>query len=414
MKLFSVFGALVTGYLVAEASAASASCSFSTTINASTALSQLNSCPTLDGQIQISGDKIGSVDLNNVEEVKGDLKLFNSSSATALNMNKLKTISGSLTVDAFTQLHNIDFSSLTKVEKLSLISLPSFAQINLNKGISEAGSITLSDTALSSLEGLIDYDHVGALDINNNKNISKIDLRNLESVSDRLSLSFNSDDCEVNLDNLEWASNLTIQDVSDLSIGNLTSVNSTFLIAYNKFDKIEFKNLKKIGGALQFFANDEVTEVSFDSLEEVGGEVDIYNNTDLQDMGDSFKKLKTIDGAVSIKGEIANFSLPSLSKIDGTFNLKSTSDKLDCSDVNKQVKKKVKGHNASCSAPKKSSLSKSSKSTKGSDSDSKSSSKSSSDSSSSSSSSKKSDANTLMVASALFTTVITSVFTVFI
>lgn len=333
-------------------------CSFSTTIKAATGISELNACPTVEGTIKVTGDDLGAIDLSLVEKLEADLTFFNSSSATSINFNQLKTISGSLKVDALTQLHDIDFSSLSEAEKLSLISLPSLAVLNLNTGLSSAGEIHVSDTAISSLQGLTNFKSVKVLDINNNKNITLIDLANLQSASEGLTLSFNSDDTTLKLDNLQWSSNLTIEDVSDVSLGNLTTVNGSLVIAYNSFTSLDFPSLKEVGGAFQFFANEEVEDVAFDKLEEIGGEFRIYNNSQLVDL--SFENLETIKGAVNIKGDFDNFTLPALEQVDGDFLVVSLSEDFSCDDFDKLHKKKnIEGHNYTCSAPKKS-LSKSS------------------------------------------------------
>ncbi|ODV78672.1 uncharacterized protein CANTADRAFT_52583 [Suhomyces tanzawaensis NRRL Y-17324] len=360
MKFSSVLSA--AGTLAVASAASSNSCSFSkTTITAATAVSQLNSCPTLDGDIQISGDQIGAIDFSSVKEIAGDVKLFNSSSVTEINLNQLKKISGSLSIDAYTQLHAIDFTSLTEAQKLSLVSLPSLALLNLNSGISKAGTIEVSDTALSSLRGLTNFNTVGVLNVNNNKNISSIDLAGLDTVSENLILSFNSDHCEIKLDDLAWASNLTIQDVSELSASNLTSVNGSLQLAYNNFNSVDLSSLKQVGGSVLIFANDELTDVDLGSLKEIGGELRLMNNTDLEDLGNTFKKLEEVKGAVNIRGAIANFTLPSLDKVDGDFSFSSTSDEFDCSDLKKQRSKgDIEGHNFNCSAPTKSKSSSSS------------------------------------------------------
>lgn len=390
----AVFAAL------AAAVTADNSCLFSrTTVTAATALSSLASCPTLDGQVTVSGSQLGSVDLSSIKEIKGDLKVFNLSSITDISFNQLQTISGLLEIDACTQLHVIDLSSLTEAEQLSLISLPSLATINLNKGISKAGTIEVSDTALSSLQGLTNYNTVGTLNINNNKNISSIELP-LQTVTDTLTLSFNADECEVKLDQLEWASNLTVQDVLDLSASNLTAVNGTFVLAYNRFDSAKLPELKEVGGSFQIFANDDLKELSIDKLTDVGGELRLFNNSQLEEL--SFNDLETIKGAVNIDGAFGNFTLPNLSEVDGDFSVVSTSENFSCSDFNSlHSKKKIEGHNFNCSAPSATQSlagaksSSDSKSGSGSSSDS-SSSSGSSGSSGSSSSSKKSDGSSLM------------------
>jgi hypothetical protein len=224
----------------------------------------------------------------------------------------------------------------------------------LNKGISKANSIEISDTAIGSLEGLTNYDTVGVLNVNNNKNITQIDLI-LSEVTENLILSFNSDDCEVALDQLEIASNLTIQDVASLSLKNLTYVNGTFQIAYNTFEKLDVANLKQVGAAFQVFANDDLKSVSFPDLTLIDGELRMGNNTVLEDMGKTFENLTTIAGALNVQGDIANFSLPALKKVAGDFDFTSTNEDFDCSSFEEQQSDgKILGHNFNCTVPEKS------------------------------------------------------------
>lgn len=342
---------------IAKASAASssASCSFDDqTITAAASASALGACATLEGTLEISGNEIGSLNLGGVEEIAGDISIFNSSSITDVTLNSLESISGSLEFDALTQLHVIDLSRLTEVSELNLISLPSLSVINLNSGVSRLTSMQVSDTALSSLQGLItNINSVGLLNVNNNKNITSLELGNLQSVQENLILSFNGDSCDITLDNLGWASNLTIQDAASFSANNLTSVNGSLIIGYNKFDSFDLP-VETIGGALQIFANDDMTEFSLSNLTEVGGEVRIFNNTELDDMSDSFASLETIKGAVNIEGSFSNFSMTSLEEVDGDFSVRSDNEDFDCSEFRElHSDDKIEGHNFKCVAPKK-------------------------------------------------------------
>lgn len=390
--------ALTTLAALANAASSSDSCSFSTTITAASAASKLNSCPTLDGKIEVSGDEISNLDLSSVHTVKGDVNFFNSSSIQAINLGSLSNITGSLKFDALTQLHTIDFNKLQNAEELAFISLPSFAELNLNSGLANVSSLTLSDTAISSIDNLLKFDNIDLLNINNNKNISHIDLSGLKTVSKGLTLSFNHHNATVKLENLKWAANLTIQDVGEVSISELEYVNGTFVLAYNGFDSAEFDNLKSVGSAMQVFANDELTALSMGNLSEIDGEFRVYNNSRLDEI--ELGSLETIKGALNMKGDFGNFSLPHLKEVDGDFSISSDSDDFSCKPFEKlHDGKKIKGHNFNCSSPSTSSsalssTSKGSKSTsKGGSSDSKGGS---SSSGSGSSSSKSSEGNVLL------------------
>lgn len=332
------------------AAASSDSCSLSTTISAASAVLGLNSCPTLDGTIEITGGAVSNLDLSSVQVVAADLSIFNSSSIQAINFSGLKNVTGSLEFSALTQLNNIDFSQLTSAEELSFISLPSLAHLNLNSGLANVSSLTLSDTALSSIDKLLSFETIGTLNVNNNKNISSIDLSSLQTVSEGLTLSFNHDNATVKLENLIWASNLTIQDVGDVSISSLEAVNGSFILAYNGFDSVEFDSLTSVGSSFQVFANDNLESLSLANLSTINGEFRVFNNSLLTDI--SLESLETIKGAMSLSGDFGNFTLPDLKEVDGDFSVSSTSEDFSCDAFNKlHDSKKIKGHNYNCSSP---------------------------------------------------------------
>lgn len=395
LRLVTMLLSTLATVLIAQTAAAassSSSCSFSTTVTDASGVLDLNACPTLDGTIEISGDDISSLDLSSVDSIKGDVDIFNSSSITSISLSSLVNITGSLLVEALTQLHNIDFSKLSLAKELLFISLPSLAVLNLNSGLANVSSLTLSDTALSDINSLIAFNEIDSLNVNNNKNVSSIDLSGLKTVSDSLVLSFNNDNATVKLDNLIWAANLTIQDVAEISISSLEKVNGSFNLAYNDFDSAYFDSLTEVGSSLQVFANDNLEALSFENLTTINGEFRVFNNSLLEEI--ELENLETVKGAISMSGSFDNFTLPSLKEVDGDFSISSTSEDFSCDAFDKlHDDDKIKGHNYNCSHPE-SSLSVASTSTKGSSSSSSTSSSSSSSSSdsSSSSSSKKSGA----------------------
>ncbi|SGZ55704.1 CIC11C00000000353 [Sungouiella intermedia] len=371
---------------VAAASSSSNSCSLSTTLSAASAVLNLNSCPTLEGKIEITGDQVANLDLSSVEVVEADLSIFNSSSIQAINFSGLENVTGSLDFTALTQLNNIDFSKLTSAEELSFVSLPSLAQLNLNSGLANVSSLTLSDTALSSIDSLLNFKTIGVLNVNNNKNISSIDLSTLKTVTEGLTLSFNNDNATIKLENLVWAANLTIQDVGEVSISSLEAVNGSFILGYNGFDSVEFDSLNTVGSSFQVFANDNLESLSLANLTEIDGEFRVFNNSLLQDI--SLDNLATIKGALAMSGDFGNFTLPKLKEVDGDFSVSSTSEDFSCEAFNDlHDDKKIKGHNYNCSSPSSSVVSSGSATSSGSSKSTGSGSDSSSTSSSSSSSS---------------------------
>lgn len=298
----------------------------------------------------MTGDQLASLDLSQVKEIDADLLFFNSSSITDINLGGVANVTGSLGFSALTQLHNIQFSALTLAQQLLFVSLPSLAALNLGLGLANVLSLTLSDTALSSIDRLLKFSEIDVLNVNNNKNITSIDLSGLEAVTQGLTLSFNSDNATVRLDNLQWAANLTLQDIGDLDISSLRYVNGSFVVAYNSFDTVSFDSLSNVGASLQLFANDNLEYLNLGNLTEIDGEFHVFNNTDLLDI--ELDSLKTVKGAVNMKGDFGNFTLPNLNEVDGDFNIQSTSSNFSCNAFNKlHNNNKIKGHNYNCSSP---------------------------------------------------------------
>lgn len=372
-------------------------CLFLTTVTDAAGVAALNACPTLSGDITVEGDGLGgAVELGQVEELNGKLALTNSTSVTSVNLNQLEKVTsdGELSITKFTSVFNIDLSKLSEVEgNLTLVTMPSLSGMNLNKGLSTLNSLTISDTALSDLQGLLsNITEMTYLDLDNNKNMSSIDLP-LETVSNNIILSFNDDNANVTLDKLESAFSLVIQDVAKVSLKKLKSVNQTFQIAYSFFEELELPSLETVDGSVRVVANEQMLNVSFPALTEIGGELGFDNNTKLQDLGETFPKLENIKGALNIKGDIGAFDLPALKQVAGTFSLESTNDELDCSKA--LDKSKVKANDPVCSAPEK----KEALSASGSSTSTGKNSKSSSASSDSSSSDKKSSGAALLLPS---------------
>lgn len=342
---------LVAAAVSGAVAALSSKCLFLTTVTDAAGVAALNACPTLSGDITVEGDGLGgAVDLSQVQVLKGNLDLTNSTSVTLISLGGLEEVDGQLNIQKFTSVFNIDFTKLTLVTgNLSLITMPSLSGMNLNAGLSKLNSLTISDTALSELTGLVsNVTEMLYLDLDNNKNMSLIKLP-LKKITDQLILSFNDDNANVTLDSLEEAFSVVIQDVASVSLKKLKAVNQTFQIAYGFFEDLQLPALEEVDGSLRIVANTQLLNVSFPKLTTIGGELGFENNTKLEDLGEAFPEVTDIKGALNIKGDIGSFELPKLKQVAGTFTLESTNDELDCSKA--LDKSKVKANNPVCSAP---------------------------------------------------------------
>lgn len=372
-------------------------CSFSDfTATENGQVASVAACATAVGDIHINGNKVDTINLTGVRAVYGDLKI-NGTNAQAFNAPDLQLVSGELSISKSTALSTVNLAQLTTVGTLTFNALPVLEKTGLATGITSADSISISNTGLTSLEGINVY-KLKTFDVNNNQDIETIDSA-LQKVTDTLSINYNADKVEVSLDELTTANNLNFGSISSLSVANLTTVNGSLALYNNKFDSFEFKQLKSVGKSVAIEKNDDLEEFDFPKLETIGGALNIDDNEKLKSFS-YFDKLTSVGGSVNLGGDFNNGSFPKLNRVSGGFNLTTTGD-LSCDSFIKLNKDgDVKGDKFYCKGASSTVSSSSSKSgnsngeaTSASSSSSDSDSKSSSKSSSSSSSGSKSDAS---------------------
>lgn len=341
-------------------------CSFSGfTATKSEQVQEVAACATAVGDITIQGDAFGSIDLSGVKQIFGDLTVVNATQAQTFLAPTLQLISGALTLSRNTILANVNLAQLTTVGTLEFNALPALTATGLTTGITSAEKVVISDTSLTSLEGINVFE-LKVFDVNNNKDIESID-SGLQSVTDTLNIAFNSDNVDVVLDQLTSANSVVFQSINSFSANNLTSINGSLAVSSSSVDKVQFKNLKSIGKSLTINENDDLEELDFPKLTEIGGALQILDNDKLRTFS-GFDKLKTIGGSVSINGTFDNGTFESLQRIAGGFTL-LTDGELSCdafASLNKAGD--IKGDKYVCSGTAGASSSSSSKKKSGSDS----------------------------------------------
>jgi hypothetical protein len=363
-------------------------CSFlDFTATASSQVAQIAACATAVGDITIHGEAFDHVDITGVEQIYGDFSILNATKAITFDAPTLQLVSGELRLDANTILANLNLAQLTTVGTLTLNALPALEKTGLVAGITSAENITISDTALTSLDGINVFE-LKIFDVNNNKDIDSID-SGLQSVTNLISIAYNAEKVDVTLDQLTSANQIYLQSINSLSLANLTQINGSLTIRQSSIDKVEIKNLTSIGKDLTVDENSNLEEFEFPELTSLGGALVITENDDLSTI-DGLPKLKSVAGTVTIDGSINNITFPALNKVNGGFNLTSTGD-LSCNAFNKANKGISVAGDTHCTGAKDSVVSSGTKSSSESGSSTGTSSSSSSGSSSSLSSSKKSD-----------------------
>jgi len=338
----------VIGLVAAQSSSTSSSmCSQATaTINSQADATALaSSCSTVSGSVAISSSVAGSIALDGIQQIKGDLICVGAVNLTSLSGSTLNAITGTMQLTSLTIMSTLQFPVLSSVGAIQWTTLNAIQQLTFTTGISQAKSVFITDTALTTLDG-INLNTVGSLEITNNAYLRTISTQ-VANITSALTISANGPNLNLTFPNLIFAYNMTVRNVSSLTIPSLAAVNTTFGVYGSYMTSIMAPNLTQVGGDLAIVANSALTNVSMPQLTSVGGGFLIANNTDLLDI-DGFGSLQST-GAVSMSGNFTNAVLPALNNVKGTFNAQSSGN-FSCSPFDADNKNQVIKGTYTCSA----------------------------------------------------------------
>lgn len=285
----------------------------------------LDGCGVIVGDLTVSGD-ITSAQLSNLVEIDGDLVLNNATSLLSFSAPKLRKIDGKLSMQDLTVLATATFPELAEVDDIEMVALPAITDFAVNLG--SVDNILISDTALEAIVGLGALQEINELNINNNRYLTSFN-SSLKYITESLQFTFNGMETEVKFDDLIWANNITLRDVDSASFANLQYVNASFGVINCTVSNLNLDHLVRVGQGFAVESNDGLTTVSADNLTYVGGGLVLANNTDLTNIN-GFSKLETIGGALIVKGDFNDFSLPSLKSLRGSATLDTSSSNFTC------------------------------------------------------------------------------------
>ncbi|OBT69561.1 hypothetical protein VE03_00825 [Pseudogymnoascus sp. 23342-1-I1] len=304
----------------------------SVTIASQSDADALASCTTFTGNIQISKDvPSGGIALNGIQAITGDLIANNAVKLTALSATVLGSVSGTIKFTSLTTMSSLEFPALSKVGAISWTTLNALQQLTFTTGLTKASSVFITDTALTTLDG-INLATVDSFEITNNAYLREIETQ-VGNISQALIINNNGPNLKLTFPNLIWAYNMTVRNVSSLSIPSLTVVNSTFGVYGSYMESVLAPNLTKVGGDVAFVADSSLTNISMPVLTTIGGGLLIANNSALLDIT-GFPSLKSAAGAISISGNFTKADFPALEDVQGTFNAQ-TSGNFSCTAFNK-------------------------------------------------------------------------------
>lgn len=288
-------------------------------------LKSIESCNGIAGDIIISNYNYPIITLDDLDHINGSLIIKESPELVRFEAANLKA------VDAFTMkdLTSLSYVSLPSLQSIKVIDwkvLPIFNNVQLSKDIHGISQITISDTSLTVLGGLL-ADRLIKLDVNNNRFLEEIVLGVNEIGI--LHVSGNSADLRLSLSDLKKAGNASIHDVLAINLDQLESIDGTASFVNNQFNSLNLPKLKSVGGTFNLLKNERLNKVSIPSLQEIGGGLMLIKNS--FEKIDFFPKLVTIGGAIELVGPIKEATLQLLKLVKGSVKIVSSSKQLDCS-----------------------------------------------------------------------------------
>ncbi|RQM05511.1 hypothetical protein DH86_00001528 [Scytalidium sp. 3C] len=297
----------------------------------------LSSCRTVSGSILVTNAGAGSITIDGPETINGDLVCENAGQLTTLGSSSIGNIAGKFNLNNLTLLSTLSFTELTSVGSISFVALPALSSLTFPSTVSQAKTLEISNTFLSSLDG-INLQTAASVDINNNNRLKTFSTQ-IVNITSLLNVDSNGQQLDVQFPNLEKAANLTLRKVQSVTFPSLNTVTGSLAIVESFLTSISAPNLTTVGitdvgsGGLAIDQNNALTNISIPILKKVGGAVQIANNTALRNI--SFPALADVGGAIDFSGNFSTPQLPALNNVAGGFNMQSQQD-IDCSGFQKE------------------------------------------------------------------------------
>ncbi|KAL2812824.1 GPI-anchored cell wall organization protein-domain-containing protein [Aspergillus granulosus] len=283
-------------------------------------LDSYNTCEDLDGDVEIASSVGGTLVLNGVQRIRGSLTSSGAANITTFSAPLLETIDDEFHLEGLTQLTSLEFAELTSVGSINFEALPVLQTLGFTSGVTKAGSVSIVNTGLTTLDG-ISLNSVGSFIITDNTQLETVNVNNLKNATNLINFAGNYHELEISLPNLAQGTNLTIRNVSSVSIPSLTKLEGQLGFWGNTFSRLAAPNLTETGD-LVFEDNESLSNLSLPLLETVNGGFLITRNDELNTI--DFPKLATVTGAIDFSGAFDHASLPSLENVRGGFNMQST------------------------------------------------------------------------------------------
>ncbi|KAG9235043.1 hypothetical protein BJ875DRAFT_542429 [Amylocarpus encephaloides] len=310
--------------------------------------SALANCATISGAIVISPSASGTISVDGPQQVVGGFSALNAGNLVTLGSTTITSIGGDFTLTNLTTLSTLSFGSLKSCKNIAWSALPALPELTFAATVSKATSVVITNTFLSSLDG-INLLTCETLDINNNNRLNTFSTQ-IANVTNQLTIDSNGVNLAVSFPNLMTVANATFKNASSITVPSLSTVSGSLGFYGTNMESVSAPNLTSIGGktlgvdggGLAFVGNAKLANISMPRLNQVSGAFQIANNSALTAI--SFPSLSKVGGAIDFSGNFSTPELPALTQVSGGFNVQSTA-QIDCSTFDQEKGTVILGAN---------------------------------------------------------------------
>ncbi|CAO3588977.1 unnamed protein product [Absidia cylindrospora] len=311
-------------------------------------LDSVKGCQVFSGTITIDGSGAEELALAGVEEISGNLVLSGNAGLRTFQAPHLARVKGELRVVNQTVLGKLQLPMLVETKSLMLSVLPALEHIDFPAHLSSVQDAHIEDTHAPSVEGFVPQ-HMHSFALISNNYMKQFDFSSVQDLSGTLHVASNGHALDFQAKQLVSVEAGDFRNVAQLTLPQLTRVTGDITFHENDFTQLQLDLVEQIKGTLTIANNDKLTSTSFQHLVKVGGAFSVGNNTQLTSI-DGFPALNEVDGTVDIAGNFESYALPVLQDVRGGMRLQTTSEKLQCGELEKKLKADnvVKGTTWSC------------------------------------------------------------------
>jgi hypothetical protein len=161
-------------------------------------------------------------------------------------------------------LNTLDFPLLTAVDTTNFDQLPSVSTFNFSSGPSSVTNVFITNTSLSTLEG-IDLQNADNIQITNNAHLVHASLP-FETAKDVITVSFNGPLVNLSLPQLTSAGHIILRNIAAASLPSLNFLSDIFTLLETSVTELALDSLSVASLNLTLLYNDNLTTTSFQGL----------------------------------------------------------------------------------------------------------------------------------------------------